>query len=85
MNGSTMNDLVIIDLSRNIKFLVTEIKHKDKHLLMDNAKIYHTKKLKEYIKKKNMKVLYNIPYCPKFNPIENVNSMIRNSVKYNKK
>jgi transposase len=50
-----------------------------KHLLMDNAKIHHTKKLKEYINKKNIKVLYNIPYCPEFNPIENINSMIRNS------
>lgn len=59
-------------------------KHKDKHLLMDNAKIHHTKKLKEYINKKNIKVLYNIPYCPEFNPIENVNSMIRNTVRYNK-
>jgi len=47
-------------------------KHKGKHLLMDNAKIHHTKKLKEYIKKKNINVLYNIPYCPEFNPIENV-------------
>lgn len=59
-------------------------KHKGKHLLMDNAKIHHTKKLKEYIKKKNINVLYNIPYCPEFNPIENVNSMIRNNVRYNK-
>jgi transposase len=59
-------------------------KHKNKHLLMDNAKIHHTKKLKEYINKKNIKVLYNIPYCPEFNPIENVNSMIRNNVRYNK-
>ncbi len=42
------------------------------------------KKLKEYINKKNIKVLYNIPYCPEFNPIENVNSMIRNNVRYNK-
>jgi len=42
------------------------------------------KKLKEYINKKNINVIYNIPYCPEFNPIENVNSMIRNNVIYNK-
>lgn len=59
-------------------------RNKGKCLLMDNAKIHHTKKLKEYIKKKNINVLYNIPYCPEFNPIENVNSMIRNEVRYNK-
>lgn len=59
-------------------------KHKGKHLLMDNAKIHHTKKIKAYIKKKKINVLYNIPYCPEFNPIENVNSMIRNCVRYNK-
>ena len=51
---------------------------------MDNAKIHHTKKFKAYIKKKNINVFYNIPYCPEFNPIENVNSMIRNCVRYNK-
>lgn len=59
-------------------------KNKGKYLLMDNAKIHHTKKLKEYVKKKDINVLYNIPYCPEFNPIENVNSMIRNDVRYNK-
>jgi transposase len=59
-------------------------KNKGKYLLMDNAKIHHTKKFKAYIKKKNINVLYNIPYCPEFNPIENVNSMIRNYVRYNK-
>jgi len=59
-------------------------KNKNKHLLMDNAKIHHTKKLKEYTKNKNINILYNIPYCPEFNPIENVNSMIRNEVRYNK-
>ena len=47
-------------------------KNKNKHLLMDNAKIHHTEKLKAYVKKKNMNIIYNIPYCPQFNPIENV-------------
>lgn len=47
-------------------------KNKGKYLLMDNAKIHRTKKLKEYVKKKDINVLYNIPYCPEFNPIENV-------------
>ena len=51
---------------------------------MDNATIHHTKKIKEYIKKKDINVIYNMAYCPEFNPIENVNSMIRNNVRYNK-
>jgi transposase len=59
-------------------------KNKNKYLLMDNARIHHTKKLKAYVKKKNINIIYNIPYCPQFNPIENVNSMIRNTVRYNK-
>lgn len=58
-------------------------KHKGKHLLMDNASIHHTKKLKDYVKKKNINIIYNIPYSPEFNPIENVNSMIRNEARYN--
>ena len=37
---------------------------------MDNATIHHTKKIKEYIKKKDINVIYNMAYCPEFNPIE---------------
>ena len=36
-------------------------KNKGKHLLMDNATIHHTKKIKEYIKKKDINVIYNTP------------------------
>ena len=45
-----------------LKF-IREINYKNKgrHLLMDNASIHHTKKLKEYINKKNFNVIYNIP------------------------
>jgi transposase len=59
-------------------------KHKGKYLLMDNAAIHHTKKFKAYVEKKNINIIYNIPYCSEFNPIENVNSMIRKEALYNK-
>jgi transposase len=59
-------------------------KNKNKYFLMDNATIHHTKKLNAYVNKKKINIIYNIPYCPQFNPIENVNSMIRKEVQYAK-
>ena len=35
--------------------------------LMDNAKIHHNRLMKQNIKNK---IIYNLPYCPEFNPIE---------------
>ena len=40
------------------------------YFLLDNARIHHYKKLKEYIKKTNIEFIYNVPYMPEFNPIE---------------
>lgn len=56
-------------------------KHTDSVLLMDNARIHHYKKLKKYMetkKENNNRIVYNIPYNPKTNPIE----YLFNSLKY---
>lgn len=45
---------------------------KNKHLLMDNARIHRSKKVTDMIKKSTNKQLFNVPYNPQTNPIEKV-------------
>ena len=49
----------------------------NKTFFMDNASIHKSKKTTSFIKKTNMKVIYNIPYCSELNPIEYVFSLLR--------
>lgn len=48
---------------------------------MDNAKIHKADILNKYFKKKNIKVIYNVPYSPKFNPIEYVFNTLKEQLK----
>lgn len=48
-----------------------------KYLLMDNARIHHAKLIKDYIKTTNHIIIYNIPCCPEYNPIELVFSKFK--------
>jgi transposase len=51
------------------------------YLLMDNARIHHSKLVKEYINDKtNHKIIYNVPYCPEYNPIEIVFSKFKSII-----
>jgi transposase len=40
------------------------------YLLMDNARIHHSRIVVDYMNTTNHKIIYNVPYCPEFNPIE---------------
>jgi transposase len=43
------------------------------YILLDNARIHHYKKFKRYIQHQcNIEVVYNVPYTPEANPIEQV-------------
>jgi len=56
-----------------IKELKLKIGNNKKVLLLDNARIHHYKLLKTYMNDlDNLKMVYNVPYCPQFNPIEYV-------------
>jgi transposase len=48
--------------------------------MMDNARTHHTKLFKKSIKSKNLKIIYNIPYHSKYNPIEYVFSLLRRDI-----
>lgn len=47
---------------------------------MDNAKIHHSKLLKEYMENVKRKIIYNVPYCSELNPIEMVFSKVKSIV-----
>ncbi len=44
---------------------------------MDNARIHHSKLFKKYSQEHNLDIIYNAPYCPEYNPIENVFSKVK--------
>ena len=44
--------------------------YKDRTLVQDNARIHHSKKVKNYCLENNINMVYNPPYTPEFNPIE---------------
>lgn len=44
---------------------------------MDNVRIHHSKIVKEYINTTNHQIIYNVPYCPEFNPIEMIFSKFK--------
>lgn len=52
------------------------------HVIIDNARIHHYKKLKEYIKNVPFfKIIYNVPYNPETNPVEHVFNDIKRELK----
>lgn len=44
---------------------------------MDNASVHRSKIFKEYYNEFKLNIVYNAPYLSKFNPIENVFSLLR--------
>jgi len=61
------------------EFLVNVINNlkSPKYLLMDNARIHHAKLIVDYMKTTNHKIIYNVPCCPEYNPIELVFSKFK--------
>ena len=73
INGSVNSDIYLNFFYDNID------KFKNKYILHDNARIHHTKKLKEYCYNNNIYLLYIPPYTPEFNPIELIFSILKNN------
>lgn len=55
-----------------IKNLIKKLEiDNNNYIILDNARIHHYKKIKEFINtKEKIKLIYNVPYSPKTNPIE---------------
>ena len=48
---------------------------------MDNACIHHSKIVKEYVDKSTNEFIYNAPYTPEYNPIENLFSKLKANIR----
>ena len=56
---------------------------KNKYILMDNIPFHKSKKIKQLVEKTTNKLLYIPPYCPDFNPIENVFHVLKQKIRKN--
>lgn len=57
--------------------------NKDKYvLLLDNARIHHSRHFKEYMSTQQSTCIYNVPYNPETNPIEHVFSQLKQQLSY---
>jgi transposase len=50
-------------------------------IFMDNASIHHSKKVTKFCTLLGLQLIFNVPYCPQYNPIERVWSVIKNLYK----
>lgn len=62
---------------RHLKYLRKKEKKKWIILILDNASIHKTKKVKEYCKKNHIKLVYLPAYSPEYNYIEKIWKMIK--------
>jgi transposase len=53
-------------------------------LFMDNCSVHHSKKVTEFCKLLGLQIIFNVPYCPQYNPIERVWAVAKNSYKRRK-
>ena len=69
--------------AHNFKNFIKQVhvKVQDGNLLMDNARIHHSKIVKTYIDNTCLKTLYNVAYTPELNPIEQMFSKLKYMVK----
>jgi len=71
-NSANSKDFKIFLLETNKKYVL-----KNHNLLMDNARIHHAKIIKSLINDMKCTALFNVPYCPEYNPIEMTFSKIK--------
>ena len=72
-----MNGQIFLDF---IKELLLIIKPQNS-ILLDNARIHHSRLLKAYMENISNKVIYNVPYSLEYNPIEKVFSIIKHKLR----
>lgn len=88
--GISNNEIIHYEIIKNsangeiflnfIKNLIIKDNNTRKYILLDNARIHHYKKMKNEISKTSYGLIYNIPYMPEYNPIEQVFGKIKNII-----
>lgn len=53
----------------------------DAPILLDNASIHKTKTIKKIVEEHDSYLIYNVPYCPEYNPIEYVFNTLKYKLK----
>ena len=73
-----------INQDKFVEFIAENLEiFKNKYIFLDNARIHHSKKIKEFISKHNIHLFFNVPYNPQGNPIENMFSKVKNTFRKN--
>ena len=62
--GTVNSENYLSFIKDNVEYFKTKI------LLQDNARIHHAKIVSEFAKENNIKLKFNPPYSPEFNPVE---------------
>jgi transposase len=70
---SSANSIVFTEF---INELTSNINDEPLNILLDNARIHHSRYLKEHINN-NINFIYNVPYTPEYNPIEQMFSKLK--------
>ena len=74
-----------IDSNIFLFFLKRIVKNNQRKLIIvDNAKIHKTEKIKELIRLSNNEILYTVPYSPRLNAIEHFFSQFKHYIKLKK-
>ena len=60
-----------------IQQLVSDNEPRDIALFLDNATIHRSKKVTFFFKDSGIHIIYNVPYSPQFNPIEQVWALVK--------
>jgi transposase len=67
-----------------LKALKVRNKRRKFCVFLDNLRVHHGKLVKEAISELKIPFIFNLPYRPEYNPIENVFSLVKNSFKRKK-
>lgn len=79
INGSA-NAIIFLDFMKNL--FVKLSPDKKFCIILDNARIHHSKIFKTYMEtQNNIELIYNVPYSPESNPIEKVFSESKKYIK----
>lgn len=73
---SSVNANIILDYVKNINK-----KCRNRYNIFDNARVHHAKIVKHHMQNKSNKMIYNIPYNPETNPIEQFFNKVKTFVK----
>lgn len=65
--------------SNLLEFLKTLTLPKHSVILLDNVSFHHSKEVKQLAQELGIHLLYTPPYCPRFNPIEGIFSIVKRS------